>query len=169
MTTHLLVSFQVIFLAGSLAGSALIILKQAVDFINCFCCNRHNDDFNLADYFPGTLDTTDTFVFIDQAISMATPRPKFHPVKECEPLRANLYAWRSCTHQNDPLRGMRQITWIFTNLEIDMISKVPRMGLANVDQLKSLLGSTLDWVSECGQKIVDEVAHLMRSSCDSSM
>lgn len=106
MMTHLLVSFQVIFLAGSLAGSALTSLKLVVDFMNHFCCDRHNDDFNLADYFPGTLDTTDVFVFIDQAMSVATPRPKFHPVKEREPLRANLYAWRSCMHRNDPLRGV---------------------------------------------------------------
>lgn len=153
MMRLLLVIFRVFALR-----SALTSPKLAVDFTNHFCCDRHGDDFNLADFFPGTLQTADALVFVDQAANAATPRLKFCPVKERGPLRATLYAWRSHMHQSDPLRGVRQITWILTDQEIETISKTPRKSLANVDQLKSLLGSTSDWVGEWGQKIIDEVS-----------
>lgn len=130
----------------------------ALDFTNRFCCDRHDDGFNIADFFPGNSDAGETFIFIDQATNVATSRAKHRPVKEREPLKVNLYAWRSRIHQADPLRGVRQISWILTDAEIDLISKTARTSLTNVDQLKILLGANSDWVREWGQGIIDEVS-----------
>lgn len=142
----------------SLAGRVFTHKQLAVDFTNRFCCDRHGDGFDLADFFPGKFQTAETLVFVDQAVNAATSRPKYRPVKERGPLKASLYAWRSHMHQNDPLRGVRQIAWILTDAEIDTICKTPRTSLANVDELKTLLGAGSDWVGEWGQKIIDEVS-----------
>ena len=137
------------------AGKALICKQLAVDFTNDFCCNRHGDGFDLADFFPGKFKTEERLVFVDQVANASTSKPKYRPVKEREPLKARLYAWRSRVHQNDPLRGVRQISWILTDSDIEVISKTTQKGLANVDQLKSLLGADSDWADEWGQQIVD--------------
>ncbi|KAF8486547.1 P-loop containing nucleoside triphosphate hydrolase protein [Russula emetica] len=111
----------------------------AVDFTNQFCCDRHGDGFNLFDFFPGKIRTAESLVFVDQGVNAATSRPKYRPVKEREPLKATLYAWRSRVHRNDPLRG------------------TPQTSLTNVNQLKTLVGAGSDWAGEWGQKIVDEI------------
>ena len=129
----------------------------AVDFSNRFCCDRHSDGFDLSDNFPGKFHIAETLVFVDQAVNAATLRPKYHPVKEHEPLKAMLYAWQSCEHWNNPLRGVRQILWILTNSDIEVISKTSRTNLTNIDQIKTLLGASSDWVGEWGQKIVNEI------------
>jgi len=41
--------------------------------------------------------------------------------------------------------------------DIEMICKTPKTSLMNVDQLKTLLGVSSDWISEWGQKVIDEV------------
>ena len=61
-------------------------------------------------------------------------------------------------HQNDPLCGVQQIAWILTDCNIEVISKTTQKGLANIDQLKSLLGADSDWADEWGQQIVDELS-----------
>lgn len=141
-----------------LAGRVFAHKQLAVDFTNRFCCDRHSDGFDLADFFPGKFQTAETLVFVNQAVNAATLRPKYRPVKEHKPLKASLYAWRSRMHQNDPLRGVRQIAWILTDAEIDIICKTPQTSLANIDELKTLLGAGSDWVGEWGQKIIDEVS-----------
>lgn len=128
-----------------------------MDFTNKFCCDRHGDGFVLSDNFPGKFHTAETLVFVDQAVNAATSRPKYRPVKEREPLKAKLYAWRSREHRNDPLRSVRQISWILTNSDIEVISKTPRTNLTNIDQIKTLLGASSDWLGEWGQKIIDEI------------
>jgi hypothetical protein len=60
-------------------------------------------------------------------------------------------------HQNDPLRGVRQISWILTDSDIEAICKAPQKRLTNVDQLRALLGASSDWMDEWGQIIVDEL------------
>lgn len=130
----------------------------ALDFTNKFCCDRHSDGFNLADFFPGRSQAGESLVFVDQSVNAATSRPKYRPVKEREPLNVILYAWRSRMHQNDPLRGVRQISWILTDADIDAICKTTRTSLGNVDQLKTLLGANSGWVQEWGQKIIDKVS-----------
>jgi hypothetical protein len=130
-----------------------------VDFTNRFCCDRHGDGFDLSDFFPGRFHTAETLVFIDKTVDAVTSssRPKYCPVKEREPLKATLYAWQSREHRNDPLRGVRQISWILTDANIEVISKTPRTSLVNVDQLKTLLCASSDWAGEWGQKIVNEI------------
>jgi hypothetical protein len=128
-----------------------------VDYTNRFCCDRHGDDFDLSDIFPGKFHTAETLVFVDQVANAATSRPKYRPVKEREPLKVRLYAWRSREHRNDPLRGVRQISWILSDADVDVISKTPRSNLTNVDQIKTLLGSSSDWIGEWGQKLLDEI------------
>ena len=66
--------------------------------------------------------------------------------------------WRSRVHQNDPYRGVRQISWILTDADIESICKTTRKSLANVDQLKSLLGADSDWADEWGQQIIEEIS-----------
>jgi hypothetical protein len=131
----------------------------AVHFTNRFCCNKpeHDNGFRLADFFPGKFPTQETFVFVDQVVNASTPRAKYRPVKEREPLKAALYAWRSHAHQNDPLQGVRQIFWILSDSEIELISKTPRTSLTNIEQLRSLLDASSDWVEEWGQSVVDEI------------
>ena len=131
----------------------------AINFTNSFCCDRHDNGFDLVHFFPGKFLASDALVlsFVDQTVNATTSRPKYRPVKEREPLKATLYAWRSHSHQNDPLHGVRQISWILTDTDIEVICKTPRTSLANVDQLKTLLGASSDWVHEWGQKVLDEV------------
>jgi len=131
--------------------------SPAIDFTNGFCCDRHDDGFDLAKFFPGSFLANEAFLFVDQTVNATTSRPKYRPVKEREPLRATLYAWRSHTHQSDLLHGVRQISWILTDTNIELICKTPKTSLANVDQLKTLLGASSDWIHEWGQKVVDEV------------
>lgn len=129
----------------------------AIHFTNHFCCSKHDDDgFHLTDFFPGKfLTDTDSFIFIKQEVNAS--RPKYRPIKEREPLKVALYAWRSRAHQNDPLRGIRQISWILSDSEIEMICKTPKACLTNVEQLKSRLDASSDWVEEWAQKVVDEI------------
>jgi hypothetical protein len=131
--------------------------SPAIDFTNWFCCDRHDDGFELVKFFPGRFLASEALVFVDQTVNATTLRPKYRPVKEREPLKATLYAWRSHAHRNDPLRGVRQISWILTDADIEVLCKTPRMSLANVDQLKTLLGASSDWIYEWGQKVVNEV------------
>jgi hypothetical protein len=138
-------------------GGVLTCKPLALNFTNKFCCDKHSDGFNLADFFPGKFYTAETLVFIDQEVNAASSRPKYRPKKEREPLRAALYSWRAHTHENDPLCGVRQISWILTDTEIEVICKAPRKSVANVDQLKTLLDASSDWVDEWGQKIIDEI------------
>ena len=140
------------------AVRALICTLLAVDFTNHFCCDRHDNGFNLAVFFPGKSHTTGQLVFVDQSAKAATSRPKYCPVKEREPLKASLYAWRSRVHQNDPYCGVRQILWILTDADIELICKTTRKSLVNVDQLKSLLGADSDWADEWGQQIIEEIS-----------
>ena len=60
-------------------------------------------------------------------------------------------------HQNDPLRGVRQISWIISDSEIELICKTPQATLTNVEELKSRLDVSSDWVEEWGLKLVDEI------------
>lgn len=132
--------------------------SPAVDFTNWFCCDRHDNGFDLVKFFPGKFLASEALIFVDQNVNAATLRPKYRPVKEREPLKAILYAWRSLTHRNDPLRGVRQISWILTDANIEVICKTPRTSLTNIDQLKALLGASPDWIREWGQKVIDEVS-----------
>jgi hypothetical protein len=130
--------------------------SPAIEFTNRFCCDRHDNGFELVDFFPGKLQTENPTVFINLTAGMAS-RTRYRPVKEREPLKALLYAWRSREHQSDPLRGVRQISWILADADIETICKIPRTSLENIEQLKSLLGSSSDWLEEWGQKVVNEV------------
>jgi ATP-dependent DNA helicase RecQ len=136
----------------------MLIYKHypAIEFTNRFCCDRHDNGFELDDFFPGKLQVENPILFINLTAG-TTLRARNRPVKEREPLKAILYAWRSREHRNDPLRGVRQISWILTDAEIEIICKTPRKSLENVDQLQTLLGARSDWMDEWGQKIVDEV------------
>ena len=49
------------------------------------------------------------------------------------------------------------MSWILTDGDIEMICKTPKTSLMNVNQLKTLLGVSSDWISEWGQKVMDEV------------
>jgi hypothetical protein len=151
MTVHQMVSFIWV------TCMALTCKQLALKFTNRFCCDKHGDGFNLAVFFPGKFQTAETLIFIDQAVNAASSRPKYRPMKEREPLRAALYSWRAHTHENDPLRRVRQISWILANTEIEVICKAPRKSLANINQLKTLLDASSDWVDEWGQKIIDEI------------
>jgi hypothetical protein len=138
--------------------------SPAIDFTNDFCCDRHDNGFDLAGFFPGKFSIENEILFINQT-SNAT-RPKYRPVKEREPLKAMLYAWRSRAHQNDPLRGVRQISWILSDADIELICKTPRKNLKNVVHLKTLLGASSDWIHEWGQKIVEEVCLFNANDAD---
>jgi hypothetical protein len=129
-----------------------------MDFTTQFCCDRHDNGFDLADFFPGKIRTENSIQFVNQTATAAASRPKYRPVKEREPLKAALYAWRSRAHQQDPLRGVRQISWILTDADIEIICKTPRTSLENMDQLKTLLGVSADWIVEWGQLVVDKVS-----------
>jgi hypothetical protein len=133
------------------------IYSLAIDFTNRFCCDRHDNGFDLAEFFPGKLQGENTFLFVNQTAGAAASRPRYRPVKEREPLKSMLYTWRSRAHQEDSLRGVRQISWILTDSDIEIICKTPRASLKNVDQLKILLGASSDWITEWGQKVVDEI------------
>ena len=132
-------------------------LCSAVHFTNPFCCSKHDDGFRLADFFPGTFLSDESFIFIKQDTNTLALRAKYRPVKERELLKAALYAWRSRMHQNDPLRGVRQISWIISDSEIELICKTPQATLTNVEELKSRLDVSSDWVEEWGLKLVDEI------------
>jgi hypothetical protein len=134
-----------------------LLITSAVDFTSCFCCNKHDDNFCLADFFPGKFLTAETAVFVNQVANVSTQRAKYRPVNEREPLKAVLYAWRSLVHRHDPLRGVRQISWILSDADIELICKTPRTSLEKIEQLKSLLSASSDWVDEWGQKVVDEI------------
>ena len=75
------------------AGKALICKQLAVDFTNDFCCDRHSNGFDLADFFLGKFKTEERLVFVDQVANVLTLKLKYCPMKECEPLKARLYAW----------------------------------------------------------------------------
>lgn len=60
-------------------------------------------------------------------------------------------------HQTDPLRGVRQISWILSDSEIELICKTPQTSLTNIEELRSRLDSSPDWVEEWGQKVLDEI------------
>jgi hypothetical protein len=122
--------------------------------MNQFCCDKHDNGFDLADFFPGRFQTAETFEFVDQAVNAASSRPKYRPKKERKPLKTTFYSWRARAHQNDLLRGVQQVSWILSDTDIEAICKAPQKSLTNVDQLKTLLAN---WVDEWGHKIVDEV------------
>jgi hypothetical protein len=131
---------------------------SAIQFTNQFCCSKHDDSFHLADFFPGKfLTSAESFIFVKQEANVPTPRIKYRPVKERELLKALLYAWRSHAHRTDPLRGVRQISWILSDSDIELISKTPQTSLVNVEHLKSRLDVSSEWVEEWGQKVVDEI------------
>jgi hypothetical protein len=48
-------------------------------------------------------------------------------------------------------------TRILSDSEIETICKTPKACLTNVEQLKSRLGASSDWVEEWAQKVVDEI------------
>jgi hypothetical protein len=101
--------------------------------------------------------TDEPFVFIKQEVNASISRAKYRPVKEREPLKTALYAWRSRMHQDDPLRGVRQISWIISDSDIELICKTPQSSLSNVEQLKSQLDASSEWVDEWAQRLVDEI------------
>jgi hypothetical protein len=97
-------------------------------------------------------------------VNATTPRAKYRPIKEREPLKAALYAWRSRAHQNDLLRGVRQISWILSDSGIELICKTPQTSLTNIKQLESLLDASSDWVEEWGRQVMDEIC-LFNDTC----
>jgi hypothetical protein len=127
-------------------------MQLATSFTNQFCCDKHDNGFDLANFFPGRFQMAETFVFVDQAVNAASSRAKYCPKKEREPLKTTLYSWRAQAHQNDLLRGVRQVSWILSDTDIEAICKAPQKSLTNVDQLKTLLGASADWVDEWGHK-----------------
>jgi hypothetical protein len=87
------IAHQMVILICVVDGGVLTCKPLALNFTNKFCCNKHSDGFNLADFFPGKFYTTESLIFIDQEVNAASSRPKYRLKKEREPLRAALYSW----------------------------------------------------------------------------
>jgi hypothetical protein len=127
--------------------------------MNRFCCPNHPDTgFDLTQFFPGMFLMSQNFTFVEQVIDISsTTRRKYRPKKEREPLKAVLYAWRSHAHNSDRYRAVRQISWILTDAEIDLISKTVKTKLKTIHDLATLLDAREDWVSEWGAQVMGKI------------
>jgi hypothetical protein len=128
-------------------------MHSALDFVTQFCCDRHNDGFELCSFFPG-----EVFTGLELGEKKATRRrEKKRIVKHRAALENLLRTWRSEAHQNDPLRTLRSVTWIIDDDKIKTLAALLPSKLQNPLDITQALEETEEWSNEWAQAIFNVI------------
>jgi hypothetical protein len=132
----------------------------ATVYVTCFCCDRHDDDFDLQSFFPGPVLTGQESVAKPK--KPKKPHVKRRQMQERPALETILAIWWSQSHKSDPLNAIMPASWIMDDTQITTLSAVHPSLLSSAADVTQVLGKSTDWLekySEQIHKIIDKYDH----------
>jgi hypothetical protein len=128
----------------------------ALEFNGPYCCDRHNDGFNLQDYLPGPLHLHAADA---QIIILPPPPPparnQYRSTASQAVLIPLLTDWRRTEHMNDPLRAVCPEFEILSDTELKLVArwKPNSITLSGSDKIAAELKQTKEWQEVWGTKL----------------
>ncbi|KAK0434245.1 P-loop containing nucleoside triphosphate hydrolase protein [Armillaria borealis] len=133
---------------------------KRLDFTGPFCCDRHNNGFDLQNFLPGPLLRSSPAVASAPLSGQKRPQPEVpnQSTKAQKLLVSELQSWRHQEHKADPLRAVRPEREIITDKFIKRLARVAPSLITAPLSLLSLLEETTDWMDEWGKKLYDVIS-----------
>jgi hypothetical protein len=123
----------------------------ALSFTGPWCCNRHNNEFDLQSLVPGPI-----FSGVDTAITQAIKRKRRitnRPVDERMALASILHTWQLTKHSKDHLAPVRPLFYILSDYSINKLAKLPMSKDISPASITEALDETLEWSKEFADEI----------------
>jgi hypothetical protein len=138
------------------------LFSLALKFTTRFCCDRHENGFDLADFLPGSIYTQEAFDMEHTQPKPTAKRNKYRPVKDREEVTLQLRFWRRKEHTQHPLKAVFPEWRILTDKDIDAITLLKPSNMTSVDDLIQCLPHhpTNEWVATWGHKLFNFMSDL---------
>ncbi|KAF8143438.1 P-loop containing nucleoside triphosphate hydrolase protein [Mycena galopus ATCC 62051] len=117
-----------------------------------WCCDNDTDEFDLSHYLlsPILSDVQSS----DSMPPVKTPRKKYRPVLNREPIVSALEEWRSAAHTRDPVARNFPPSYILDDNSIAQLARAVSGSFRIPNDISDFLGETPEWHSRYALKIV---------------
>ncbi|KAJ7576555.1 P-loop containing nucleoside triphosphate hydrolase protein [Mycena floridula] len=119
---------------------------EALTFANKFCCDGHDNGFDLRDFLPGPLSVDSPPVSSEDEAPEPVSAPK-RPVKQKKELKTLIQIWLSSASVGDRYHFARPRYLILMESQIAALLIPPAGELTTVQDLTRLLDQSDDWES----------------------
>ncbi|KAF8119145.1 P-loop containing nucleoside triphosphate hydrolase protein [Boletus edulis] len=123
---------------------------EALSYSAQWCCDRHNDGFNILSFFHGDVRTSDAAEV--SAAATKRKRTQLRATAERQQLLDALVSWREQAHAQDPYRGVWPIARLLSKNGLELLSKTHPNDTTSPSDLVALLQESDEWGSEYGSK-----------------
>ncbi|KAJ7598193.1 P-loop containing nucleoside triphosphate hydrolase protein [Mycena floridula] len=120
--------------------------SEALTFANKFCCDSHDNGFDLRDFLPGPLSVDSPLVSSEDEAPEPVSAPK-RPVKQKKELKTLIQIWLSSASVGDSYHFARPRYLILMESQIAALLIPPAGELTTVQDLTRLLDQSDDWES----------------------
>ncbi|KAF8124050.1 P-loop containing nucleoside triphosphate hydrolase protein [Boletus edulis] len=125
---------------------------EALSYSARWCCDRHNNSFNLQSFFHGEVHTSDAEVSA-AGTTMKRKRTQLRAMAERQSLLDTLVSWRERAHAEDPYRGVWPAARLLNNNGLELLSKTHPNDITSPSDLVALLQESDEWGSEYSTEI----------------
>lgn len=115
-----------------------------MQFVTDYCCDRHENGFELQAFLPGTLFLNDTPLDFHKSTSQATTVPKRSNAQKKE-LTKCLKSWCLTTHKNSKLTSVRPAYYILSDVEVKTLIGPVARTLDSIDAVTNILQQSTEW------------------------
>ena len=126
-----------------LSDSLLDLTSQrvALAFTTEFCCDNHNDGFDLNKYFPGPILTSSP----PKPAPEKKKRSKYRPMNQRTELAAQIMTWWRIAHSDDPIFRSWAQDWILPDSSIILLARANSGDFATPNDITKFLQENNDW------------------------
>jgi hypothetical protein len=125
----------------------------AVKYTTKFCCDRHQNGFNLQDFVPGTIFTGKD----DKVPAEKKKRAVYRPVKDRVALEESIHTWRRHVHANDSVRMVMPARWIIDDGQIKTLAATLPSALSCPETITRILGKPSEWSKQYAHSLFNVI------------
>jgi hypothetical protein len=116
-------------------------------FTTEFCCDNHNNGFDLTKYFPGRIGPP------PKPAAEKKKRSRYRPMDQRTELAAQLFTWRKIIHSDDPVFRSWPQDWIISDSNIVLLARAKAGDFMMPNDITNFLHENNDWQDSWADKI----------------
>ena len=114
-------------------------MTTSLAFTTEFCCDNHNNGFDLTKYFPGRIGPP------PKPPAEKKKRFRYRPKDQCTELAAQLSAWRRIAHSDDPVFRSWPQDWIISDSAVVLLARAKAGDFTTPNDITKFLHENGDW------------------------
>jgi hypothetical protein len=122
-------------------------LTLALEFTTEFCCDNHNNGFDLTKYFPGRIGPP------PKPPVEKKKRSRYRPMDQRTELAARLFTWRRIAHSDDPVFRSWPQDWIISDSAIVLLARAKARDFTTPNDITTFLHENSDWHNSWADEI----------------